>query len=136
MTALSQPCDPVRTMARAAALLEPYYDKGTPQSIREIEMEDWADALDRFPDWAIDRACKWWKSAANPDRRKRPLEGDIEARCKVEMMAVRAAEIRERSGWAGVANEAPRDPVSPERANEILRAAGFAPKRFGAEAAE
>lgn len=137
VAALSYPSDPVRTMARAAALLDPYYDKGTPQSIREIEMEDWADALADFPDWAIERAAKWWKGADNPQRRKRPLEGDIAARCKVEMMAVRAAEIRERSGWTGFSSsQETAERISPERASEILREAGFTPKRFGQEAAE
>uniref|UniRef100_A0A2A3K2R9 Uncharacterized protein n=1 Tax=Alloyangia mangrovi TaxID=1779329 RepID=A0A2A3K2R9_9RHOB len=138
VNALSQPADPVRIMARVGALLEPYYDKGTPQSIREIEMEDWADALGKYPYWAIERAAKWWKSEGNPQRRKRPLEGDIAARCKVELMAVRAAEIRERGGWRGnfMSHEERGEPCSPEAASEILARAGFTAKTFGQEAAE
>ena len=78
-------------MARIAALLVPYYEKDTPQAIRNMEAEDWAAELGNHPQWAVERAVRWWKSEANPDRRKRPLEGDISARCKRETDAVRAA---------------------------------------------
>lgn len=131
LAALSQPADPVRIMARVGALLEPYYDKGTPRSIREIEMEDWADALEEYPYWAIERAAKWWKSADNPDRRKRPIEGDIVARCKVETMVIRACKMA--GGKPVLARSSvneDRKPVSRERAAEIMREAGFQPKRF------
>lgn len=93
MTVLSKPAHPAQTMARVLALLSPYYDKDTPQAVREMEADDWAEALGQFPFWAIERACRWWKSDANGDRRKRPLEGDIVGRCKFEMRAVRAAKV-------------------------------------------
>jgi hypothetical protein len=91
VTALSEPAHPAQVMARVLALLSPYFDKDTPQAVREIEADDWAEALGVFPYWAVERACRWWKSDSNGDRRKRPLEGDVVARCKVEMQAVRAA---------------------------------------------
>lgn len=81
-------------MARVAALLEPYFDKGTPVSIKMIEMEDWAEAMKDSPYWAIEKACRWWKSEENPEKRRRPIEGDIMARIRVEMGAVRAAQIK------------------------------------------
>jgi hypothetical protein len=81
-------------MARVLALLNPYFDKDTPQAIREIEAEDWASALSAYPYWAIEKAARWWKSDENPDRRKRPLEGDLVARTKREMDAVSAAKIK------------------------------------------
>lgn len=93
LPAITAPANPVWVMARVAALLNPYFEKDTPQAVREIEAEDWAVALRGIPQWALENAVRWWKSADNPDRRKRPLEGDIAARCKVEMMAVRAAQI-------------------------------------------
>lgn len=108
---LSKPADPVWIMARVASLLDPYFDKGTPQAIREIEAEDWADALAEFPKWAIQRACRWWKSDANGDRRKRPLEGDIAARCKFETQALRAARIhmqRQGDGQRAAEDDRPR----------------------------
>jgi hypothetical protein len=108
---LSKQADPVWIMARVASLLDPYFDKGTPQAIREIEAEDWAEALGGFPKWAIQRACRWWKSDDNGNRRKRPLEGDIAARCKVEMQAVRAAKIHLRQNQeqlGGAVDDRPR----------------------------
>jgi DNA-binding transcriptional LysR family regulator len=93
VAALSEPAHPAKVMARVLALLNPYFDKDTPQAIREIEAEDWAAALGCQPYWAIEKAARWWKSDANPDRRKRPLEGDLVARVKREMDAVNAARF-------------------------------------------
>lgn len=93
VAALSEPAHPAKVMARVLALLNPYFDKDTPQAIREIEAEDWAAALAGKPYWAIEKAARWWKSDENPDRRRRPLEGDLVARVKREMDAVSAARI-------------------------------------------
>lgn len=134
---LAEPARPEWIMARTAALLNPYYEKDVPQGIRVMEAEDWADALSELPQWAIQKAAQWWKSAGNPDRRKRPLEGDIEARAKHEMQAVRAAKIKVNSTIPSYtpppagARRAAR--ISPDRAAEILDAAGFTPKRFGGD---
>lgn len=133
---LSQPARPAWTMAHVAALLHPYYEKDTPQAIREIEAEDWAHELRDYPQWAIKAAICWWKSADNKDRRKRPLEGDISARINVEMMAVRAAKTALRSGvdpHRYVTREV-EERVTPEAAAEIMAQVGFAPKKFGGEA--
>jgi hypothetical protein len=91
VASLKSPANPTWVMARIAALLNPYFEKDTPQAVRKIEAEDWADALCGFPHWAIENAVRWWKSADNPDRRKRPLEGDIQSRITIEMDAVNAA---------------------------------------------
>lgn len=90
VAALTKPVAPMWCMARIASLLSPYYEKETPQSVREMEAEDWMEALAQYPQWAVDRAVRWWKGAENPDRRKRPMEGDIAARCKVEMRGIHA----------------------------------------------
>ena len=39
---LMVPVEPVWCLARVAALLSPYYEKETPQAVREMEAEDWA----------------------------------------------------------------------------------------------
>lgn len=91
MRIVNCPSEQTWLMARIAALLVPYYEKDTPQGVRNIEAEDWAVELGSHPKWAVEKAVRWWKSEANPDRRKRPLEGDIAARCKRETDAVRAA---------------------------------------------
>jgi len=133
---LMEPVEPVWCLARVAALLSPYYEKETPQAVREMEAEDWREALAEFPRWAIERAVRWWKSADNPDRRKRPIEGDIAARCRVEMngvpSAVKMLELR-RTGADFSKKEEPREPISKERAEEIMRLAGFGPKQMPTE---
>lgn len=101
---LSQPANDTWVMARIAALLSPYYEKEIPESIRMMEAEDWADALCGLPEWAITKAVRWWKSDKNPKRHKRPLEGDILARVKIEMEAVRAAQIKLRLPVSGGAS--------------------------------
>ena len=127
-------------MARVAALLSPYYDKNTAQAVREIEAEDWLEALAPYPQWAIERAVRWWKSADNADRRKRPLEGDIAARCIVEMRGIGSiASIvqrkKERREFQGPHQPAPeRKPIDRETAAKILAQAGFTPRRMGGAA--
>lgn len=133
---LMVPAEPVWCLARVAALLSPYYEKDTPQAVREMEAEDWREALSEYPRWAIERAVRWWKSADNPDRRKRPLEGDIAARCKIEMngvpSAVKMLELRSMESGSAK-DEAPRERLSKERAAEIMAQAGFSVKKFGEE---
>lgn len=95
---MTAPADLSWTMGRIAALLSGYYDKATPLGIREIEAEDWAEALRDYPQWAIERACRWWKSVDNSKRGKRPVEGDIVARVRKEMDPVLAAKRRLGAG--------------------------------------
>lgn len=109
--ALSYPASPVWILARVAALLNPYYEKDTPQAIREIEAEDWLAALEGKPEWAITAAVRWWLGESNDKRRSRPLQGDIAARVSVETEALRAGSVRVRAFDAGML---PR-PTEPER---------------------
>lgn len=116
-------------------MLDSYFEKETPQSIRQMVAEDWAVALDGFPQWAIEKAVRWWKSADNDRRGKRPIEGDIQARCRVEMGAVEAAKIRlglRKTQQEILSNSAPK--VSADRAEAIMEEHGFTPKRFGGAA--
>ncbi|WP_306150680.1 hypothetical protein [Roseovarius sp. MMSF_3281] len=55
--------------------------------------DDWVDELNGLPAWAIQKACQWWIGADNPDRRKRPLPGDISQRARKEMGIIRCAEL-------------------------------------------
>ena len=117
--------------ARVAALLSPYYEKDIPQAVRKMEAEDWEQALSGFPQWAIERAVRWWKSDANADRRKRPLEGDIVARCRVEMDGVASASKVLEMKQRGIEHKPePRERLSAERAAEIMRDVGFGVKRM------
>ncbi|WP_170400726.1 hypothetical protein [Ruegeria arenilitoris] len=140
LPALTKPANPTWTMARVAALLSPYFEKDVPQSIRQMEAEDWAEALSEYPLWAVQSAARWWKSADNPNRRKRPLEGDIVEQCRAIMGPIRAARIALESGSstmciedASITTSRPirrsEEKKSLEerriRANEILRRAGY-----------
>lgn len=93
MPYLTQAAEPAWILARVLSLLNPYFEKETPQSAREMEAEDWVIALADYPQWAIQNAVRWWKGPENPDRKRRPLEGDIAARCRKEMDAVSAAKL-------------------------------------------
>ena len=115
---LSRPADMPWTLARAASLLMPYYTADIPAALREMEAEDWAEALKGFPRWAIDNAVRWWKSADNADRRKKPLEGDIVARCRIEMARV-TNTIYACDNWKPAAADAEREVPTLERRKEI-----------------
>lgn len=128
---LSRASEPVKLMARIAALLVPYYEKDTPQAVREIEAEDWAVALGKYPDWAVENASRWWKSADNPIRHKRPLEGDIEARCKFEVSAIKAANIYLKAPAAKMEDQPKLDPVSEEDREHRKQVASDILKEFG-----
>lgn len=133
IAALSEPANPSWILARIASLLLPYYEKDTPQAVREMEAEDWLTELDDMPQWAIDKAVRWWKGADNPDRRKRPIEGDISGRAKMWVGNVKAVEKLTSSKRAGSRFSLPepkREYPTPERAAEIMREVGFKPKTF------
>ncbi|AUR03173.1 hypothetical protein PhaeoP72_01188 [Phaeobacter inhibens] len=128
---LSAPADPAWLMARIGALLLPYYEKDVPQSFREIEAEDWAYSLADAPQWAATAAMRWWKSADNPKRGKRPLEGDIQARIRHEMQAVRATRIALQSPDPVLRPEQPpRERVSAEKMAEIIESKGMTRERL------
>ena len=131
--AMTIPADPVWLMARIAALLLPYYEKDTPQAVREMEAEDWAAELQEFPRWAVDSAVRWWKGSDNPKRAKRPLEGDISARVKFEMQAVRAAKIALSSPLTDkdAEDEISDEPASPEARAKIMADLNFDPTAGG-----
>jgi hypothetical protein len=136
---LSEPCNPAWCMARVAALLNPYYDKETPPMVRQMEAQDWLEALASYPQWAIERAVRWWKSADNPDRRKKPLEGDIAARCKVEMRGIGAVPklLNIKAQGRYIEPDKPREKLSAQDRQAIsarvLAQANFTPKTFGKE---
>ena len=138
ISALTQPAPTNWVLARVAALLTAYYAADVPSQIVSIEAEDWADALKDYPDWAITKAVRWWKGDANPDRRKRPLQGDIVARVKFEMGAIAVARMaierfdQGRPVWKPDEPRKPIDPVERQRiAAEIMRAAELTPKKMG-----
>lgn len=126
---LSVPASPAWIMARVAALLDQFYEKGVSQQSREFEADDWLAALRGKPRWAIEAAIRWWKGPDNDNRRKRPLEGDIAARVWVEMQAVTAAKIKINAFDAGVIPkqlpQPDRKPLTADERRAIAVAAGL-----------
>ena len=91
------PAHPAKIGVEVLALLHPYFEKDTPQAVRARISEKWQSALGQFPEWAIMRACEWWTGPDNDKRHQTPKEGDIAARCRVEMDVVNAARIKLQS---------------------------------------
>lgn len=130
--ALLVPCPAPKLMHRVLALLAPYYSNDIPQSVREIEAEDWLFALAEYPEWAVIAAARWWKGENNPDRRKRPLDGDIAARANQEIGFAKVAEWAVKRFDQGIRPSPPMtlperkapEPVDMERrrafANELI----------------
>lgn len=128
---------PSWVMARVAALLSQYYAADVPQAAVSMMAEDWLEELREYPEWAITKAVRWWKSEANPDRKKRPLEGDISARANFEMQVVRFADRAVRRYWDGFRpmSETPRE-VSPPEPEMTAEEREESRKRVAAMAAE
>ena len=134
---LSQPANGQWVMARVASLLVDYYAPDVPASIISMAAADWADELGCFPDWAIDRAVRWWKSAENPDRRKKPLPGDIAIRARNIMGPVFVAERavllfdQGKVPWVPPKPYEPPDRETGKRdGTAILQAAGFGVRKM------
>jgi hypothetical protein len=107
---LMSPCPEAWIAARVLSLLSQYYDRDIPGPVKEMEARDWIAELAGHPQWAIDRACRWWGSADNPYRHRRPLHGDIVARCNVETAEPRVA--LSFFDWAGKQEAKPyREPI-------------------------
>ena len=100
--------------ARVLSLLSHYFEKDTPAAVRQMEAEDWVHALDGQPDWAIDRAIRWWRSDANPNRHRRPLEGDLIERIKLDTQEPRFALASYDIAEAQAAQDRRQPPERPE----------------------
>lgn len=128
-----RPCEPGPRLAMIAALLSAYFERQQPQEVREIEAQDWSAALAPYPQWVIRRACRWWKSEQNTDRRKRPVEGDIAALCRSYVNEVRDAQyasVRLMAPRKQAEPEVRQPKVSPDAVAKILSDRGFAMKRM------
>lgn len=103
-----------------------------PDKVMAAIAEDWVQELSDYPEWALQKAFRWWIGRENEKRRQKPVPGDISDRAYVEMSIVRAAKIKARLVNAAPVREAADPPATPEQAAEILKDVGFSPKRVGA----
>jgi len=98
--------------------------------------EDWLAELDGLPAWAIQKACRWWMGSENANRHRKPMPGDIAAVARDKASILGIAERRIASSRFRVVGSDWRyrpEPVSPEDAAEILKNAGYTPRKFGGE---
>lgn len=118
---------------RVTALLTAYFGASLPSGVLAVELSDWLAELERFPEWAVRDAIRWWRGAENQDRHRKPQPGDIAAAARREMDIIdlaRGAVHRYRHG--PIIRDRPSEPdaprCSPEAAAEIM--AGFKLKGF------
>ena len=103
---------------RVEAMLDPYWTNRPSDVVKAEIMREWMDGLDGFTEPEIRTACAKWND--NPDNKK-PRVGDISR-------AIRLERLRLAPPALGREPE-PSERIDAETAAEIMRAAGFAPKR-------
>lgn len=86
---------------------------------------DWMDALQDYPLDEVREACR---QAVLDNPNKMPNEGHV----RNQIIAARGRKLAALP--KPVEAYTPRATPDPERANQIMREAGFAPKTFGGEA--
>jgi len=119
---------------RIASLLAQYFQGDISEGMMKSIADDWYHELKDFPAWSIAKAVRWWIGKDNPDRRKKPMTGDIAERAQKELgplMVARAAINSFDRGHVPLIAPQPRERISKERADEILSQADFAVKKFG-----
>ena len=136
MIHLSTPAPKKWITGRIASLLAQYFQGDISDKMMEAIADDWCHELQEYPAWSIAKAVRWWTGKDNPDRRKKPLPGDIAERAQKELGPLFAAKAAIRNfdnGSIPMIEERPRERISKERAAELMAEAGFAVKKFGEE---
>ena len=123
---ISTPATPRAIAAKVVPILSEYFVALDRAGVSEQVGEIWQDELAPYPLWSIHKACRWWLSKDNANRRRKPLPGDISERCEVEMMLVRIAQRRvdhfDQHGPPPKESEAaPSEPMTDEQRAEFER---------------
>ena len=108
---------------RVKTLLSSFYDPREDEALEEAVLDDWIAILEGQPRRYVQEACVAY--LADPPRTKggsprRPIPGDILALAR----RFQARDLPQAKAAPAQA-EPPRERVSPERATEMLREAGF-----------
>lgn len=106
---LSKPAPRNWLLGRIATLLSHYFVASTDNRIVEAMADDWAAIIGKHPAWAVSDACRWWIGADNPRHKFKPLPGEIDDRCRAEMMQVRVARMMVECYRQPEPAEQPRD---------------------------
>ena len=133
---LSTPAPGKWITGRIASLLAQYFQGDISEGMMKSIADDWRHELQEFPAWSIAKAVRWWTGKDNPDRRKKPLPGDIAERAQKELgplFVARSAIRRFDTGSVPMIEQKPKERISKERAAEIMAQAGFSVKKFSEE---
>ena len=130
----SKPAPKKWITGRIAALLLQYFQGEISERMMRVIADDWCREMQEFPAWAIAKSVRWYISRINPDRRRKPLPGDISDIAQRELGPIFAAKSAIRRFDQGVVlriEEAPAERMSKERAEEIMAEVGVTVKKFG-----
>lgn len=133
MKHLSTPAPAKWITGRIASLLAQYFQGDISEAMMKSIADDWHNELRSFPAWTISKAVRWWIGNDNPDRRKKPMAGDISERAAKELGPIIVAKfaIKRFDGRsAPMIEQEPKERISKERASEIIAEAGFSVKKF------
>ena len=129
----SKPAPKKWITGRIAALLLQYFQGEISERMMRVIAADWCHEMQEFPAWAIAKSVRWYISRINPDRRRKPLPGDISDIAQRELGPIFAAKDAIRRFDQGVVlriEEAPAERMSKERAEEIMDEVGVTVKKF------
>lgn len=94
---------------RVLTLLSQYFAPNMDEGVSSAIADDWCAMLADYPAWAIANACRWWMSRENPNKHRRPVPGDIQERCEVEIVRAKTAKVV--LGWGQIkVEDAPANP--------------------------
>ena len=109
---------------RVEALLSHYWTSTPPQEVKKMMLNDWMDVLKSFTPKEIETACKTWLTEND---RKKPKPADI---YKL-MVSARTRYLAKKEGSNQTRAEiAKRTDEERDRANDMVREAGFSVKRM------
>jgi hypothetical protein len=110
---------------RAATLLAHYWREDDDPALLAAMGKDWADVLEGLPQEIIQRACIQYQ---RDEPRRKPTPGAVYEIAMQLMPRPKQVRIDHTTPMRD-----PADVVTPEKAEAILREAGFRPKRFGGD---
>lgn len=103
-----------------ATLLSHFWRADDPLEIIEANARDWCDVLEHLPRDAIQRACVRYLTECTG---RKPTPGDIVALARDVLQPPRVVRLAPPP-------EPPRERVSADAAERIMREIGFRPKRM------
>ena len=98
------------------------WDRDRGSMAHDRALADWMDVLQDYPLDEVRAACR---SAVLSNPNKMPNEGHVRS----EIMKARALAVSRTPAIEQFEQKPP--PVTPEQAEEIMKKAGFTPRRFG-----